>query len=471
VLRTADQYIASLRDKRSVFYRGERVDDVTQHSAIRPAIDHAAIDYRMAEDPRWRDLAVVDSSSRFFVVPHSADDLLARSRLIEAATREGGTLVVLIKEIGTDALFALTLLAERLGGEYPKRVSEFLAHCRTNDLAMAVAQTDAKGDRTKRPSEQANLDSHVRVVARRSDGIVVRGTKCHTSVSVNANELIILPTREMTEADAAFAVAFAVPIDTPGLSLVASPYLDSEGRHPFEHPISAHHKMVESTTVFEDVFVPWERVFLCGEWSQAGRLAREFVEFHRFTAVSYKLPLVDALLGSALVAAEMAGIQRVGHVRDKLAWLVTYAATLRELTHHAASMCRIEGAFDLAVPDTLVVNLAKLHFAQNFHNALMLVQDIAGGLTVTGPSFEDFQHPTLGPILDRALAGAGGSSGIERMKVINLVSELTTSDFGGYQAVLAVHAEGSIEAEKLAMVRAYDWSSARDYALRLAGVT
>lgn len=466
-LRTPDEYVASLRDGRRVYYHGQRVADVTQHEVFRTAIHHASIDYRMAEDPAQRALAVIDGHSRYYHVPRNAEDLLARSRLIEEATRLGRTLVVLIKEIGSDALFALMLSAQRLGGPYPDRVRLFYEHCRDKDLAVAVAQTDVKGNRSLAPSEQPNPDTHVRIVERRPDGIVVRGTKVHTSVSVNANELIVLPTRQLAAADASYAVAFAVPIDTPGLTLIAGTYLGAEQRDRFEHPITSRHKMVETTTVFRDVFVPWERVFLAGEWQEAGPLARGFVEFHRFTAISYKLPLVDALVGSAIAMARLNGVGHAGHVREKLAWLITYAETLRGLTHHAAERCAIIDSIGIAVPDTLLVNIAKLRFAQDLHTAFMHVQDIAGGLTVTGPAAEDFANPEYGELLTRAYAGAEGAP-LERIRMSKLVAELTTGDFGGYQAVLAIHAEGSIEAEKLIILREYDATRVAEYVAWMA---
>ena len=244
-----------------------------------------------------------------------------------------------------------------------------------------------------------NPDAYLRIVERRDDGIVVRGAKVHTSVSINANEMIVLPTRAMSEADADYAVAFAIPLDTPGLTLVASPYLSTHGKHEAEHPLSATRKMVETTTIFDNVFVPAERVFLDGRHELAGPLARGFVEFHRFTAISYKLPLVDALVGAGLLAAQVNGLERAGHVRDKLAWLISYAETLRALTHHAAERYKIIDG--VAVPDTLLVNIAKLQFAQGLHTALMHVQDIAGGLLATYPAIEDLDHPIYGAALCR----------------------------------------------------------------------
>lgn len=478
-LRTPEEYVASLRDGRRVFYRGERVHDVTAHPVIARAIDHASIDFRMAEDPQFRHLAVVDGThgeqSRYFATPTSGDDLLHRSRLIEEATRLGATLVVLVKEIGTDALFALGNVAAevdaRAGTSYASRVRAFHDHCAHNDLAIAVAQTDVKGDRSLGPAELAskgNPDAYVRIVERRPDGIVVRGTKTHTSCTTNVNELIVLPTRAMAEADADYAVSFAIPVDTPGLTLVASPH-GGAARDPFDHPISSRHKMMETLTIFDDVFVPHERVFLAGEWQAAGPLALAFVEFHRFTAISYKLPLVDAILGAALVLADLNGIERAGHVRDKLSWLVGYAETLRALVQASASRFR-RHANGAAVPDALTVNIAKMHFATNYHAAVARLQDIAGGSLATAPSGADLDIPEIGDWVRRSMAGRVGTAAIDRLRALNLASDLTASDFGGYQEVLAIHAEGSIEAQKLTILRQYDAAGARAYARKLAGI-
>jgi aromatic ring hydroxylase len=465
-LRSPDQYRESLRDGRSVFFRGEPVSDVTFHPTIGIAVDHACLDYAMAEDPKYRDTAtVLDGDgrgvySRYYKLPESADDLLQRSALIEAATSLGKTLVVLIKEIGTDALFALHLVAHRmdseLGTDYLTRVRAFYEHCRDNDLALAVAQTDVKGDRSKGPSEQDRPDYYLRIVEERPDGVVVSGAKVHTSVSTNANEIIVVPTRAMTAADREFAVAFALPANTAGIKLLASPFgAHDSHRSEFDFPITARHKMIETLTVFDDVFVPRDRLFLSGEWQFAGPLALTFVEFHRFTAISYKLPLVDALVGSALLMADYNGIARAGHVRDKLVQLITYAETLRSLTHHAARKAWI-AELGMAIPDSLTVNMAKYHFANHYHEAIRNVQDIAGGLLVTGPSSEDFTSEATRRYVERYFGGRAGVESAERIRALNFVKDLTSSDYGGYQEVLAIHAEGSLEAEKLMVSRAYD---------------
>ncbi|MCZ6546416.1 MAG: gamma-aminobutyrate dehydratase [Chloroflexi bacterium] len=458
-LMSPAQYLESLKDGREVWYRGQRIDDITTHPVMGKAARHAAIDYSVAEDPEHEALAVVEENgqrySRYYKIPTSAEDLLKRSALIEICTSEGDTLVTLIKEIGTDAIFALlAVTAEMDDPIYHERVQAFYEHCRDNDFAVAVAQSDAKGDRVKRPSEQADPDVYLRVVERRDDGVVVRGMKLHTSISTNAHEVIVLPTRAMGESEGDWSIAFALPINTPGLKLLASPFGDGPDE-PGEHPITSKHKMMETMTVFDDVFVPNDRIFLNGETAEAGTLALTFVEYHRFTAVSYKLPLVDALGGCAAVIADYNGIIGAGHVREKFVELISYAEILRALTEKAAERC-IPKPNGQVAPDPLTVNIAKSHFAHGYHRAVQHVQEIAGGLLVTGPGDEDWESEEIRPFLTKYLVGRDGVSAEQRMKMMNFIRDLTSSDYGGYQEVLAIHAEGSLEAEKLQIFRAFN---------------
>ncbi|MFI5110861.1 MAG: 4-hydroxyphenylacetate 3-hydroxylase N-terminal domain-containing protein [Terriglobales bacterium] len=469
-LRTPEQFLKGLRDHREVYYRGERVQSVTEHPELGVAARHAAIDYKMAEDPKYRDLALArdgnDVYSAYYRIPRDAKDLLSRSRLIEAGTAEGATLVILIKEIGTDSLFALKRVLGRAGEKQGlERLNNFYKTCRDRDLALAVAQTDVKGNRSKRPSEQEDPDLYVHVVEKRSDGIVVRGAKVHTSCAPYVDEIIVLPSRSMGPGDEPWSVAFSVPVATPGLRLYCSDFLHGTD-DPFNRPISTTHKMIESLTVFDNVFVPWERVFFEGRNDLASAAALTFVEFHRFTAVSYKLPLLDGLVGAAIAVARANGIERAGHVRDKLTWLGGYAEMVRGLTELAALRCEVEEG--VAYPHVFTTNMAKWVFARDFHQAMEVVQDLAGGLLVTGPANSDWESPEIRPVLEKYFRGAWPAE--RRLPVLNLISELTARLYGGYQAVLAVHAEGSIEAEKLAMFRAYNPERAVNLAMKLAGL-
>jgi 4-hydroxybutyryl-CoA dehydratase/vinylacetyl-CoA-Delta-isomerase len=356
-IRTAAQHLQGLRDGRAVYYWGELVEDVTTHAELGIGARRDRLQARRgAASSRPRRAARLPRHGVLRLLPRARgpDDLLALSHLIEAATAEGGTLVILIEEIGTDALFALIRVLARFGKtEGLERLQAFYRECRDGDLALAVAQTDVKGDRSKRPSEQDDPDMYLRVVEERADGIVARGAKAHTSCAPNVDQIIVLPSRTMGPGEEPWSVSFAVPVNAPGLRLYAADFLDGTDDE-FAYPVSSRHKMVETLTVFDDVF-----------------------EFHRFTAVSYKLPLLDAFVGCGIAIADANGISRAGHVREKLTWLAGYSETVRGLVQLAAQRGRLEEG--IAYPDVFTTNLAKWTFARDFHVALEYLQDLAGG--------------------------------------------------------------------------------------------
>lgn len=475
-IRTVEEHLRSLRDDRVVFFKGQRVSDVTSHPVLGIGARHASLDFQLAEDPAFQQLmtyiepATGERCSRFFKLPESAEDLLRRRLMIETSTREGAGLVLLVKEIGTDALFALHAVARRLdaacGTSYRERVAAYHAACRDHDWSMAVAQSDVKGDRSLRPSQQAHPDYYLHIVEERPDGIVVRGAKAHTSHAPYVNEIIVLPTRALGEADRAYAVAFAVPAATPGLRFIGSPF-SAAATSTFHHPLSAEHKMIETVTVFDNVLVPWERVFMKGEHQFAGDLANSFVEYHRFTAVSYKTPWLELMLGAADLMAEYNGIERAAHVREKLSALVGYLEAVRALIQQAALGCRPTGAGTVA-PDSVLTNIAKCYFATHYHQMVSYVQDIAGGLLVTGPSEEDWLNPETHADLEHYLGGKAGVSTEARLRLLNFIRDMCASDYGGYHEILNLHAEGGLEAQKMTILRNYDRTFCRDVVKRFA---
>ncbi|MFF3574576.1 4-hydroxyphenylacetate 3-hydroxylase N-terminal domain-containing protein [Nocardia jiangxiensis] len=459
-VRTAEQYRKGLIDDRTIVYRGRRVIDVEQEPDIRSATDRCALCFSIAADRPA--LAIRDGYSAFYHLPRSREDLIARSELLQEISRRGAGAIVL-KEVGSDALFALLRTCE---GEGLDRIRAFYQRCLDDDLALAVAQTDVKGNRSLTPSQQADPDLYLRIVASDADSITVRGAKAQTTYSPNADEIVVLPTRAMGRDDADYAVSFAIPPATPGLTLYVSPYSAGQ-RNEFEFPLSSRHRMLESLTVFDDVRIPRERVFMERQWEMAGPLTLAFVDFHRHTAINYKLPFLDLMLGAANLVADANGISHAGHVRDKLARMVAWTETVRGL----AELSNIRALPDdrgVWRPDPLVVNLAKYTFAHGYPEAAATLVDLAGGLLVTGPGAEDWADPSIRPVLEKYYAGA--VPGERRLRIANLVADLTVRDYGGYQTSLNSHAEGSLEAEKMQMIRSFDPGSAMRYAEELAGL-
>ena len=473
-LRDPRQYVESLRDGREVYIHGKRVEDVTAHPVLRRAIDHGAIDYELHQREGLRDLFVTHSPTtghemrRYFEIPRSVEDLLRRRELIETATRCGNAIILFMKEIGTDALNALAMIAYHMdkknGTSYSERVARYRDYLQENDLSMAGAITDVKGDRSLLPSQQAMPYFYLKVIKRQQDGVVVKGAKVHTTSAPITNELIVLPTRAMTEADRDYCIGFGIPVNTKGIKIISRPEL--ENLSWFDYPITSGHLTLEAMTIFDEVFVPKERIFMDGEWEFAGPLANCFATWHRYTGISYKPPIADMLIGAAQLIADYNGVGKVSHIRDKITQLIIYAETIRTFTKAAAREC-VMTENGIAFPNPLLSNMGKHFFATQYHDSIKAVQEIAGGLVVTGPTEADYMNPATRDYIETFLAGRKGVKTEDRLKVMKLIRDLTATGYAGEGYVGTLHGEGSIEAQKLSIYREYDTKRCVDYVKEL----
>ncbi len=449
-LMTAMQYKDSLKDGRVVYYEGEKVDDVTSHRALKICVDTAAIDYEMAEMPQFRDLAVVkhpktgEPISRYYYTPTGAEDLLKRHELMVTATKLGNGIIPFSHDIGADAMNAVNITANTMGNkEYIARAEKYRATLQKEDLSVACAMSDVKGDRVLRPSssKQEHPDYYVHIVDRNDKGIVVRGAKAHITAAAYCAEILVVPCRNMEESDKDYAVAFAIPANTKGVIQVCHPVESHRSSldFPIDLPVRNH---TDSLIIFDDVFVPWERVFLAGEWQFALPLVYNFAYLHRHTAASYRIPSVEGMLGAAVAMADYNGISNVPHVREEITDLVIYCNTLKSLAKASCIDFVTHGG--IPIPNPILTNMAKYHFATNFHNCLKLIQDVAGGLLVTAPTYKDFQNPDIGEFIKKYLGGRAGASAEARLRMFQLLRRMMQVT----NEVVAVHAEGSLQAQR-----------------------
>ena len=451
-LITPEEYKKSLKDGRVVYYEGGKVEDVTAHPALKVCVETAALDYQMAETKEYEDLAVVkhpktgEPISRYYYTPQNGEDLLKRHELMVTATRLGGSVIPFIHDIGADTLNAVSITAKMMGKpEYMERAENYRYHLQKNDLSAASAVTDVKGDRMERPSspKQSHPDFYVRVVDKDNKGITVRGAKAHITASAYTKELFVIPCRNMTEADKDYAVAFAIPVNTKGIKQICHPITWRLGalEFPTEFPIRNH---TDSLIIFDDVFVPWDRVFLCGEWQHAMALVYHFAYLHRHTAASYRIPVSEAMLGAAQAIAEYNGIDRIPHIREKITNLIIYVDTLKSLAR--ASCMDYVTHEGIPIPNPVISNIAKYHFAENIHSCIKAIEDIAGGLLITVPTYKDFQNPETKGYIEKYLGGKKGISTEARLRMLQLIRRrLATFE----TEVLALHAEGSLQAQRM----------------------
>jgi 4-hydroxybutyryl-CoA dehydratase / vinylacetyl-CoA-Delta-isomerase len=474
-LKTVEEYFTSLRDKRAVYVNGRQVADVTTDPILGVGAHHCSLDYSLAHYPQHKDICVSKSEltgneiSRMYHIPRTPEDLLARFRCIDFGTSKGHGIILFIKEIGTDVFFTwmqhCKAMDRNLGTNYFERVMNYWKYCSENDLALVGAVTDVKGDRSKRPSEQSDPDMYVRIVEKRSDGIIVKGAKAHTTAGPYCNEILVSPTRAFGPGDEDYAVAFGIPADTKGVILMARPM---DKKDPWEYPQSGRNVLSETTTIFDDVFIPWDRVFMCGEYKYAGDMANTFATWHRFTAISYKAPVADLLLGCAELIAEYNGVAKAKHVRDKIGELITYVNTIRVFCRESAR--EAEMIENIASPHRLIVNIGKHYFAENYHRMVKHVQEIGGGAIVTAPGIDDWNNPVLRPYVEKYYKGVDGVSTEDRLKALNLIKDVTASSEGGLWLVATLHGEGSLEAQRIVTYREANLKPYVEYAKEVADI-
>jgi 4-hydroxybutyryl-CoA dehydratase/vinylacetyl-CoA-Delta-isomerase len=475
-IKTPQDYIDSLKDGRVVYCNGDRVTDVTEHPILKICRDWMAMDYVLNNDPKYQDLLteINEAGERvsFALMPQrTKEDLLRLREMVKLWARVCFGKPPGAKFVAKDGLNALTVVSPRIdkkyGTNYAERVEQYRSYLQKNDLAFALAMTDVKGDRSLRPAQQTpHQDYYVRIVEERKDGIVVRGAKTHISQAPLCNELLMVPCRAMREDDKAYALSFAVPVDSPGVTLVSAEPEVHEPGNLFDHPIAGSVYINDATIIFEDVFVPNERIFLKGEWDFAGQVAYMFANFHRLSAETYKAMELELVTGAATLMAEYNGIERAPHIREKLTWLVMYTEAVEILGRSACEHCISEPDSDLVYPNPMYANICKFYFADNWHQATKYIQDIAGGIVATCPSSKDFFNPEIHDMLDWAFGGKAGVPTEDRLRLVKLIRDLTSS----YEDVLTIHAEGSLEAQKLSIAVLADFDRYKAAAKRAARI-
>jgi aromatic ring hydroxylase len=477
-IETGDQYRQSLVGRNLEIYTGgERITEVTTHPLTLPGVNSIALLYDLAQKPELDVLMHAHSHvtgarvHRYCHLPQSSDDLLKKIQ----ASRQAAEISPIsgLASWGVDLMSALSIVTHTmqhdLGSPYYDRFLQYLRQYQAHNLWSAVGVTDVKGDRRLRPSEQEDPDLYVHMVERTNAGIVVRGAKAHTTGAPVAHELIVIPTRALRASDHDYAVAFAVSPETPGLKMIcrAGPLAQEES---LDAPMSGRFSLVETLTIFDDVFIPWERVFMCGEWAYAGPLVELFATYHRHTYAGAKAAMLDLLIGAAALAAEYNGVAEARHIQDKLTDLMQ-ASALIYAAGVAAALESTRAGPGTAVPNPLHTNAGKNFSGVKFYDALRAVHDIAGGLVVTMPGEADYRSPITRPYLEKYFKGAKGIPTLDRLKLFKFIRDLTASDLGGMWMVESLHGGGSLEAEKITMRAHYPLDHAKGLVRALARVT
>lgn len=480
-MKTAQEYLESARRlKFNAYAQGKKIESPMDHPLIRPSLNAVAMTYELAHDPAHQHLTTATSHlsgqriNRFTHVHRSTNDLVSKVKMQRLLGQKTGTCFQ--RCVGMDAINALSSttfeMDRSLGTTYHRRFNDFLQHVQDEDLVCDGAMTDPKGDRSKRPSQQADPDLFLHVVKEQADGIVVRGAKCHQTGALNSHEIIVMPTMSMQPEDADYAVSFAVPSDTPGILYILGRQA-SDTRKMEDGRIdvgNARYGGQECLVVFEDVFVPWERVFMFREAGFAGMLVERFAGYHRQSYGGCKVGVGDVLIGAVANLMDYQGISKASHARDKLVEMIH----LNETLYACGLACSTEGT---ATPsgtyliDLLLANICKLNVTRFPYEIARIAEDLAGGLMVTLPAEADLRNPLTGPYIEKYLQGVCDTATECRMRMLRLVENLTIGAAAVAYRTESMHGAGPPQAMKVVIGRQADLSHKKKLAEELAGIT
>ena len=477
MIKTKEDYVNSLKELHSnVYYRGKHIDDVTTHPAFIPHINSAAKTYEMALMPEFEDLLTATSHltgkkiNRFTHIHQSVDDLIKKVQMLRLIGHETGSCFQ--RCVGFDALNALYMttydIDEKYKTTYFERFVEYLKMVQEENIMLVGGMTDPKGDRSKRPSDQTDPDQFTHVVEERKDGVIIRGAKVHQTGAVNSHEILILPTQAMSVEDKDYAIAAAIPLNAEGVTLIFG--LQTNEERKIECGIDAGNPefgMVggEALVVFEDVFVPWERVFMYGEVEFVGSLVERFATLHRQNYGGCKGGLSDIIIGASALAAQYQGTLGASHIKDKLIEMMHLAETV-----YAGSVaCSAMGSKTASgsyYPDPLLANCTKHNITRNIYEISRLAHDIAGGIVATLPFESDLRSPEIGKYVEKYMAGVDGVSTENRMKIIRLIETMT----GGTALVESMHGAGSPQSQRVMYQRLGNLGEKMRHAKKLAKI-
>ena len=482
MIRTPEQYIESLNDGRVLYLMGERVPDVTKHPATRKSIIDESMDWVLANHPQYRDLLTMEENGErvmfLWKQPKTAEDLVRKRDIYLMSCRIGLGRGQGLHAMGVDALAAAGYTAakmdKQLGTNYTEAIEDYRTHLKKTDPAITGAITDVKGNRALHASAQKqHKDFYVRVVDRQKDGIIVRGAKMHISSTPAANEIVVSPCRAHGEADKDYAVVFATPLNTKGITLLTAPpgQYDagrvSREEAQWDWPINMGGHSSECLIVFDDVFVPWNRVFMCGEWQFSREQAWAFGTFHRLYATVHWVATLELKAGGAVLMAEYNGLEHDRTIREKLAWLAMHAETCDVLSRAACEHPDVDPETGMIAPNMVYSNMAKYKFANDVAESSKMAADVAGGLVGDCFTYRDWANPEERLFLEKYLAGKEGVPTEHRLRVLRLLKDITGHN---NRDQTAIHAEGSLAAQRMALYTSADWEKYKAAAQRATDI-
>ncbi len=474
-LKTAEEYKQSLRKMRPNVHKfGQVIEDVTTHPATRSTVEGHAQIYEAQNDPKYQDAFTTtshltgDRISRYLSIIENVDDMVANCRMKRLMFNLTGTCTGgrCVGWTCINAMWATTHdMDKELGTDYHVRLKKWLLEAQKKDIAISGALTDPKGDRTKSASQQDDPDMNLHLMDKRDDGIVVKGAKVMICGVAASNEIFVLPGSGYKEQEKDWAISFVIPRDAEGLTIVETrrPSDTREEEEGFDIPVKKG-GITQAYLFFENVFIPKERVFMCGEYKYSLAAVLNFIMAYRTAIGACVAGQGDVKVGAAMLMARANGLASKVF-SDKLTRMVINNETTFGMGIAAATLGRKHPS-GVWQPNPLLANVNKVHVATLPYENSVLAQDIAGGIGETGciPSWVDFEDEKYGHLVKKYLKAK--SSAEARTRAARLIEWLTI----GPGVPGCMHGGGSPDGAKLVIRLHAKLEDKAELARKLAGI-
>lgn len=440
-IRTGADYIQAIKSRQpEVWLGGRRVTNLADEPVFKQPIKELARLYDMQHDPKYQDDithiceetgARVNNS---FLNPKSAEDLQARRRIFEVwAEATYGLMGRTPDFLGTvvTAMASNDWFFRQYGDQWGDNIVNYYKYIRDNDLFLTHAIINPQNDRSKASNEQEDPYTHLGVVKETDEGLIVRGSKMLATLAPITDEVIIYSYPSFKPGDEKYAISFAIPIDTPGLRIFCREETQDGTRSTWDHPLASRFEEMDAVLVFEDVLVPWERVFI-NQNVEAGNL------LYPRTGINLQPSHQSAVRGLVKISfatevtcavADAVGVDGFLNVQNQLAELLQGVETIRALVRVA------EYEFEMtpqgeARPAIVPLETIRGILPTLYPRAMEILQTIGAGGLLMSPTGADFGNPELTEAMNKHYGGRSGVSAEERVRLFKLAWDLCGEAFG-----------------------------------------
>ncbi|MFU0504770.1 4-hydroxyphenylacetate 3-hydroxylase family protein [Pseudaminobacter sp. NGMCC 1.201702] len=476
MIRTGNQYRDSIRDGRRIWINGERVKDVTTHPMFKPIVDIRARIYDMAHEREFVSrMSYEENGERFAIglkLPYTQQDWHDKRLSTDTVLDEVKGIVTRVGDETVGEMWSLFDGRDMLNEVDPRFAANIERHINTvlrNDPFHVSANTDPKGDRSKRPQDQ-DPDMLLHVVKETDAGIIVRGAKYETAAAY-ANQAFTKPTIANwgDEKLSDYAVGFICDFSSPNLRFIAR--TGFAGRAPAEdYPLSNRVDEVDTLVIYDNVLIPWENV-LFYQYTRAAQFIRSTL--HRYSAFAFvqrNLKLADLMIGAALWNVRQTGLEKQQAVQEKLATLACYREGIN--AHLTAAIANAEPSpAGLLMPNQSLLMTGRVLACSQLHHMMHIARELCGGQICVTPDYASFRDPEAGQWLNKFYTLNDNWHSEDRRKLLAFARDLLNSDYAGHRVTFQLFAQAPPFAHLAAVYNNFDWKEPLRFTKEAAGLS